>query len=66
MTLSDLQNGGRVIVLSCSSRQLCELGITTGTIIRMIKLGNPCIVCIGNTKLGLGKKYQTMIEIRRS
>lgn len=46
MNLSNLPTGKRATILS-SSHYLCEMGLTPGTIIQMIRQGHTSIIKVG-------------------
>jgi len=56
--LEDLSAGQRGQIASLSGpedvvHRLEEMGLRPGTVIRVFRSGNPCIVCLGGCKLGV-------------
>ncbi|HOA51601.1 MAG: FeoA family protein [Thermogutta sp.] len=56
--LEELPAGERAQIVSLSGpedvvHRLEELGLRPGTVIRVFRPGNPCIVCLGGSKLGV-------------
>ncbi len=65
MTVADLQKGEIAIIVSCSVKRLCDLGLSPGVEIRMVKPGSPCIVSLFNRSIGMGIIHQNEVLIQR-
>lgn len=65
MTLFNLKNNETAIIVDCSIKRLCDLGLIPGAEIRMVKTGSPCIVVVHGTNLGIGRGYQVRIKVER-
>ena len=46
-----------------SAKRLADMGFVTGVRVKMVRRGNPCIVGIGGTFVGLGAANQTCVLI---
>ena len=46
-----------------SAKRLADMGFVTGAQIRMIRPGDPCIVGIGGTFVGLGAANQACVFV---
>ena len=46
-----------------SAKRLADMGFVTGVRVKMIRRGNPCIVGIGGTFVGLGAANQTCVLV---
>lgn len=64
MTIADLKTEEKAIVVGCSVKRLCDLGLSTGTEVRMVKPGSPCIVEIFGKSISVGVSYQKEILIQ--
>ena len=49
-----------------SAKRLADMGFVTGARVRMIRRGNPCIVGIGGTFVGLGAANQACVLVEHS
>ncbi len=49
-----------------SAKRLADMGFVTGARVKMVRRGNPCIVGIGGTFVGLGADNQTCVLVGRS
>lgn len=65
MTLASLMVDETAIITGCTTKRLCDLGFTQGTIVRMIKTGSTCIICLFDTSICVGHEYQKMVQIKR-
>lgn len=57
---------GRVVGIHAehlSAKRLADMGFITGAKVRMIRRGNPCIVGIGGTFVGLGVANQKCVLV---
>lgn len=64
MTIADLKTEEKAIVVGCSVKRLCDLGLSVGAEVRMIRPGGPCIIDISGKSIGLGVSYQKEILIK--
>lgn len=48
-----------------SAKRLADMGFVAGARVRMVRRGNPCIVGIGGTFVGLGAANQTCVLVER-
>ena len=48
------------------AKRLADMGFVTGAKVRMIRRGNPCIVGIGGTFVGLGAANQACVLVEHS
>lgn len=49
-----------------SAKRLADMGFVTGVRVKMIRRGNPCIVGIGGTFVGLGAANQICVLVEHS
>ena len=67
-TLSQLGAGESGVVVGVAAdhgwaKRLADMGFVSGARIRMVRPGNPCIVAIGGTFVGLGKANQRCVLV---
>jgi len=67
-TLSSLNSGESATVAGIdgntpAAKRLADLGFIPGAVVRMLRSGAPCIVCVDQTRLGLGKSLQCSIML---
>lgn len=70
VTVGGLHPGETTTIVGISgghtyAKRLADMGFVAGTRIRMIRRGNPCIVRIGGTFVGLGAANQTCVLVER-
>ncbi len=46
------------------AKRLADMGFVRGARLQMIRPGNPCIVSLERTRMGLGIGYQANIAVR--
>jgi Fe2+ transport system protein FeoA len=46
-----------------SAKRLADMGFVTGASVKMVRRGNPCIVGIGGTFVGLGAANQSCVLV---
>ena len=46
-----------------SAKRLADMGFVTGASVKMVRRGNPCIVGIGGTFVGLGAANQSCLLV---
>ena len=54
----------RVTAVNGVSKRLADMGFVRGARLEMIRAGSPCIVRLEDTRVGLGLKHQTSIQLR--
>ncbi len=68
--LSALRAGesGTIAAVSAANgvgKRLADIGFVRGAVIRMLHPGRNCIVCVDQTRLGLGEAVQTTVLVDR-
>lgn len=53
----------RVAAANGTAKRLADLGFVQGARLKMVRPGQPCIVRIEDTHVGLGRGHQTAIEL---
>jgi Fe2+ transport system protein FeoA len=46
------------------AKRLADMGFIKGARLQMIRGGNPCILRVESTRIGLGRTYQADLEVR--
>lgn len=67
-SVSSLRSGNVVTVVGIdaehlSAKRLADMGFVSGVRIRMVRPGDPCIVAIGGTFVGLGRRNQDCVLV---
>lgn len=55
---------GAVVAGWSSAKRLADMGFVPGAELEMVKPGNPCIVRLDETCVGLGTGHQQSIQLR--
>ena len=70
MTVGQMSPGSSSTIVGIAAehafaKRLADMGFIAGARVKMIRRGNPCIVGIGGTFVGLGTANQTCVLVER-
>jgi len=71
MTVGCMSPGSSSIIVGIAAehafaKRLADMGFVAGVRVKMIRRGNPCIIGIGGTFVGLGAANQTCVLVERT
>ena len=54
-----------VVGAEATVHRLCEMGLSTGTTVRMVRPGSPCLIQVGEKKLSLRieEEFEILVEM---
>lgn len=62
MTVADLRQEETAIIVNCEVKRICDLGLSPGAEVRMVQPGSPCIICVFDKNICMGRDYQRSIR----